>query len=285
MNRTSIGLIGLGLLGSAVADRLRAAGWVLCGFDIQPERVPEFARMGAEIRDTAADVFDACGVVLLALPDSNATAAVLNAVDARPGTTILDLTTGDPDRMAGFGQSLAKRGIAYVDAMVGGSSEQVRGHDAIVMAGGEKHEIERVQELLKSFAREVFHVGGWGSGARMKLAMNLVLGLNRAALAEGLAFARATGLELEMALRVFQAGPAWSRAMDVKGQRMIERNFTPAARLSQHRKDVDLILAAAEQAGAQTPLSRVHRDLLVKVERAGFGAEDNSAILRAFELE
>jgi 3-hydroxyisobutyrate dehydrogenase-like beta-hydroxyacid dehydrogenase len=115
--------------------------------------------------------------------------------------------------------------------------------------------------------------------------MNLVLGLNRAVLAEGLVFAGACGISPKEALRVFRSGPAWSRVMDTKGRRMIERDFEPVARLSQHRKDVDLILAAAARNGAQTPFSQLHQELLTKVERAGFGGEDNSAILRAFELE
>jgi 3-hydroxyisobutyrate dehydrogenase-like beta-hydroxyacid dehydrogenase len=278
-------MIGLGLLGSAVASRLMAAGYKIHGWDANPERLREFADSG-RAANSALDVFASCAVTLLALPDSDAVASLLDAAQKmRPGSTVIDLTTGDPDRMAAFGSQLAACGIAYLDATVGGSSEQVRQGDAIVMAGGLPAVLERHRPLLASFAREVFHVGLWGSGARMKLAMNLVLGLNRAALAEGLVFAAASGISPEDALRVFRSGPAWSRVMDTKGRRMIERDFEPAARLSQHRKDVDLILAAAARNGAKTPLSQVHRELLAKVERAGFGAEDNSAILRAFELD
>ena len=218
------------------------------------------------------------------LPDSNVVATLLDAPrQFHPHAAIIDLTTGDPDQMAQFGAELAARGIAYTDATVGGSSQQVQNGDAIIMAGGDAAVVDRQRELLAFFAREVFHLGPWGSGARMKLAMNLVLGLNRAALAEGLAFAAASGLSMDDALRVFRSGPAWSRVMDVKGRRMIEHDFTPAARLSQHRKDVDLILTTAERNQARTPLSRIHRDLLAELECQGFGAEDNSAIIRAFE--
>jgi 3-hydroxyisobutyrate dehydrogenase-like beta-hydroxyacid dehydrogenase len=284
MRSAATGTIGLGLLGSAVAARLRAAGCELRGYDSDPRRLCAFVESGGVALDSASAVFAACEVTFLALPDSNVVASLLEAAPTlTPGATVIDLTTGDPERMALFGSELAARGVEYLDATVGGSSEQVREGDAIVMVGGEGAAVDRHRGLLAFFAREIFHVGLWGSGARMKLAMNLVLGLNRAALAEGLAFAAACGLAKEDALRVFRSGPAWSRVMDTKGRRMIDRDFAPAARLSQHRKDVDLILAAAARNGAQTPLSRVHRDLLTKVERAGFGGEDNSAILQAFE--
>jgi len=284
MIRQGVGVIGLGLLGSAVSARLLGSGWSVWGYDVQQDPARTLVSLGGTALNSASEVFAACEITLLILPDSDVVATVLEAAPPlSPGAVIIDLTTGDPDRMAEFGAQLAAHGIGYVDATVGGSSEQVRDGDAIVMAGGEKAVLDRQSAVLGSFAREVFHMGPWGNGARMKLAMNLVLGLNRAALAEGLAFAAACGLSMDDALRVLRASPAWSRVMDMKGRRMIEHDFVPAARLSQHRKDVDLILAAAGRSGARTPLSRVHRDLLAEVERAGFGAEDNSAIIRAFE--
>jgi 3-hydroxyisobutyrate dehydrogenase-like beta-hydroxyacid dehydrogenase len=113
----------------------------------------------------------------------------------------------------------------------------------------------------------------------MKLALNLVLGLNRAVLAEGLTFAEALGLNPETALEVLRAGPAWSRVMETKGGKMLRRDFTPEARLSQHLKDVRLILAAGERGGAPLPLSSLHREILERAEAEGLGAEDNSAVI------
>ena len=118
----------------------------------------------------------------------------------------------------------------------------------------------------------------------MKLVVNLVLGLNRAALAEGLSLADGLGLEGGLALECLQAGPAWSRAMDDKGQKMLEQDFAPQARLSQHLKDVRLILDSGRETSTRLPLSDVHCRLLESVETAGFGDEDNSAILRAYRL-
>ena len=116
----------------------------------------------------------------------------------------------------------------------------------------------------------------------MKLVSNLVLGLNRAALAEGLVFAQALGLEAEAALGVLLGTMAYSRIMDTKGRKMIEGDFSVQARLSQHLKDIRLILDAAAAAGQALPLTEIHRQLLEVAEAAGFGEADNSAIIRAF---
>lgn len=270
-----VGIIGLGLLGSAVAERLAGRGFDVIGFDIVP---------GRGTAASAREVFEAARRVALALPDSTVSVSVLDRVrPIAPETIVIDMTTGEPEQMANLGKHLATDGVQYIDACVGGSSEQVRRSDAIVIAGGAEVAFEQCRDLFDAFARAVFHVGPCGAGARMKLAMNLVLGLNRAALAEGLAFARAFGLDPANALDVFRAGPAYSKAMDVKGPRMLAGNFAPEARLSQHRKDVDLILAAAQRHNARVPLSAVHRELLGEIEAAGYGAEDNSAIIRAFE--
>ena len=117
----------------------------------------------------------------------------------------------------------------------------------------------------------------------MKLVSNLVLGLNRVALAEGLVFARTLGIDLEAALQVLIGSMAYSRIMDTKGRKMIEGDFRTQARLSQHLKDIRLILAAAAAAGQELPLTEAHRRLLEAAESAGFGDADNSAIIRAFD--
>ena len=128
----------------------------------------------------------------------------------------------------------------------------------------------------------MYHVGPCGSGIRMKLVFNLVLGLNRAVLAESLAFASRYGLSSRQALEILKVGPSYSRVMDTKGPKMLRRDFEPEARLSQHLKDVRLILAAGESCGAKLPLSELHSRLLADAERLGFGAADNSAIFESF---
>jgi 3-hydroxyisobutyrate dehydrogenase-like beta-hydroxyacid dehydrogenase len=151
------------------------------------------------------------------------------------------------------------------------------------MVAGEEAAFHACSDLWQCLAAKTFFVGSWGNAAKMKLVTNLVLGLNRAALAEGLAYAEATGLAMREALEVLLNSPAYSRIMDAKGPKMVGGEFTPQARLSQHIKDVRLMLEGAARGGASLPLSTVHLRLLEIAENAGLGELDNSAIIRVFQ--
>jgi 3-hydroxyisobutyrate dehydrogenase-like beta-hydroxyacid dehydrogenase len=284
-----IGIVGLGLLGGAIARRLLAVGHVLVGHDVDPARLAEFAKLGGNAADSAAEVADRCRAadsrrIVFSLPTTEVVRTVLEEMEPRlaRGTIIIDTTTGEPRATAELGARLAEGDIDYLDATVSGSSAEAAAGQAVVMAGGGAEAFAACQDIFAAFARRSFHVGPWGAGARMKLVSNLVLGLNRAALAEGLSLARAMRLDLATALDVLREGAAYSRAMDAKGRKMIEGDFSPQARLAQHLKDVRLMLAAAEEAGATVPLSTLHRELLEGLVAQGHGEDDNSAIIRAF---
>jgi 3-hydroxyisobutyrate dehydrogenase-like beta-hydroxyacid dehydrogenase len=260
------GIIGIGLMGTAVQQMTRAGR----GWDLDETRCTCAA--------TAQEVFDNCEVVFLCLPNSDIAASTLRAASLRPGQIIIDTSTGVPEEMAGLGRELHERGLHYLDATVSGSSAQLLKKEVLVMVGGEAEVYERCRELLGSFARETMHVGPWGSGAQMKLVTNLVLGLNRAALAEGLAFAQQLDLDLTLTLDVMRRSMAYSRIMDTKGEKMIRQDFEPQAKLSQHLKDVRLMLQASS---IPLPLSETHRQLLEKAVSLGFGEADNSAVIQA----
>lgn len=256
----------MGLMGSAVLKMTGASR----GWDVDATCCVN--------ADSAADVFCACDVVFLCLPNSDIVRDVLRDAKLRAGQILIDTTTGDPREMAALGAELAEKGVHYLDATVSGSSAQLLQRDVLVMAGGEAAVFESCRELFMTFAREVVHVGPCGSGAKMKLVTNLVLGLNRAALAEGLVFAQQLDLDLTQTLDVMRRSMAYSRIMDTKGEKMIAQDFTPQAKLSQHLKDVRLMLAAS---GIPLPLSETHCQLLEKAEALGFGDADNSAIIEA----
>jgi 3-hydroxyisobutyrate dehydrogenase-like beta-hydroxyacid dehydrogenase len=279
-----IGLIGLGLLGSSLAGRLLAGGFPVIGYDLNADRRINLEQIGGRAADSAQAVAVTCRRIVLSLPNSDIVASVVSEIapQLREADVIIDTTTGDPEQTASLGRRLAGLRVRYLDAEIGGSSRQVRESDVIVLCGGEPEVYRQCADVFACFARRTFHLGVWGSGARMKLALNLVLGLNRAVLAEGLAFAEAMDFPPELALEIFQAGPAYSRAMDLKGNKMTTRDFTPEARLSQHLKDVRLILAAGERCHARLPLSTQHKQLLEEAESAGFGDADNSAVIELF---
>jgi 3-hydroxyisobutyrate dehydrogenase-like beta-hydroxyacid dehydrogenase len=284
-SETSLGFIGLGLLGSALAERAIGGGLAVVGFDLDAKRRENLERLGGAAADSPRDVAARCRREMLVLPDDGVSRAVLAEIaDAlSPDQVILDSTTGDAAATAALGAKLAERGVAYLDATVSGSSEQARRGEALLMVGGSQEALEACRELLAVLAKDMLHVGPCGAGAKMKLVTNLVLGLNRAALAEGLVLAEALGLDLRQTLEVLRASAAYSKAIDAKGEKMLRGEFAPQARLAQHLKDVRLMLAAAARSGRRLPLSEAHRALLEFAETLGLGELDNSAIKRAVE--
>lgn len=280
-----IGLVGLGLLGSALAQRLLDAGFQACGYDTDESAMSRFEAIGGCGVTRLQDLANNANPVLLCLPDSGVVSSVLHNLrsDLPAGRTIIDLTTGDPQTTQQLATELAAGGHMLLDAPVLGSSEVVREGQAILMVGGTANQFHEWQPVWNAISATVFHTGDVGSGQQMKLVANLVLGLNRAALAEGLHLASVCGLDLPAVLEVLKSGASYSRAMDAKGARMIERNFQPQARLSQHLKDVRLILQQAQTANTRLPLSETHQQLLNEAEARGFGSMDNSAIIQAYE--
>ena len=276
-----VGLVGLGLMGTALAERLIGAGKRVVGWDINPARVAALRERGGQVAGGAFEVFASCRRVVLSLPSHAEVAEVIRGADASlaPGLTIIDTTTGDPASTERLAATLRERGIDYLDATISGSSAQLRAGAVTVMAGGDAESVAASSDIFEVIGRQTFHTGRAGTAAKMKLVTNLVLGLNRAALAEGLAFAGSIGLDLTLSLAVMRGSAAYSRMMDTKGERMIHGDFSPDARLSQHLKDVRLIVEIGRQAGLPMPLSAAHRTVLEQAEAAGYGELDNSAII------
>jgi 3-hydroxyisobutyrate dehydrogenase-like beta-hydroxyacid dehydrogenase len=280
-----IGLIGLGLVGSAMAERLTADRFNVIGFDIDPAKCEQLKRLGGAAVDNPAQVAEQAGRIILSLPDTN---AVLRVVEGPGGILeskkvpgyIIDTTTGEPDKTTALAQRLVGRDIYFLDAPFSGSSQQVRDKEIIFMVGGEKAAFDKCMDILQALGAKVFYLGASGSGSRAKLAGNLILGLNRLALAEGLVFATKLGLEPKAFLELLKVTPAYSAAMDVKGKKMLEGDFTTQARLRQHHKDVSIILKYAEDLQQELPLSKAHLEVLEKAIAAGDGELDNSAVIR-----
>jgi 3-hydroxyisobutyrate dehydrogenase-like beta-hydroxyacid dehydrogenase len=261
-----------------------AHGLAVHGFDLDAERLTQLKELGGQPHTRAAGVAVECETIVLCLPDSAVVASVIDELGAAIGhqSLLIDTTTGDPEKTVQLAARLHQRGVAYVDATIAGSSEQARRGEAVILIGGEASAVQRATPVLESWSQRRFHLGPAGSGARMKLVVNLVLGLNRAVLAEGLALAEACGMDLAVALDVLKATPAYSAAMDTKGTKMIIRDFSPQARLGQHLKDVRLIRELARRQGASVPLTQSHERLLEQAVAMGLGDADNSAVFEIY---
>jgi len=289
MNRSSqsVGLIGMGLLGKAMAERMLQYGLTVVGYDKDPERCSQFTALGGRaVADAKAVVASAkVSACLLSLPDSQVVGQVVQQIesDLPNGFVIIDTTTGQPEASEQLAERLWKDySVDLLDATVGGSSQQMVRGESILTVGGRGEAFAAQRSLLGVLSDKVFHVGPPGSGARMKLVVNTAIGLHRAVLAEALALARAFELDLEMTLAILKSSPAYSQAMDVKGHKMVQADFEPQARLSQHLKDVRLILEAGRQRKQTLPLSELHERLLQEIEDRGLGDRDNSVVVRAW---
>ena len=280
----TIGIVGLGLMGTALTERFLEAGWLPHIWNRSPEKAKALTDKGAVWSDNP---LAECSQVVISLYSGDVVDEVLLRFQnsLRPGQMLIDTTTGDPTQAVMRAARLRQIGVRYADAPISGSSEQTRRGEAVVMVGCDGGFWEDCAEIWPVLGQRAFHTGGCGTAAQMKLVTNLVLGLNRPALAEGLAFAEALGINPGAALEVLRGSPAYSRQMDTKGRRMVERDFSVQARLSQHLKDVRLMLEAAAAASLPLPLTETHQQILEQAEQLGFGEQDNSAVFMAIQRE
>ena len=279
-----VGVIGLGLLGSAITERLEEMGFRILGYDIDATARERARGAASEIAEDCRDLLARCGRCILSLPDSRVVEQFLQtfASHLREGQFLIDTTTGDPSVKGRLADQFSQSGCGYVEACVAGSSNQIRRGQAALLIGGASEVIQQVQDVLSGLSEKRFSVGPVGDGAKLKLVHNLILGLNRAVLSEGMGLAQKMGLDLGMTLKVLLETPAYSGVMATKGGKLIRRDYEPQAKLSQHLKDVDLILDSAQAVNARCPLSEIHRNLLQAAERLGFGDRDNIAIHEVF---
>jgi 3-hydroxyisobutyrate dehydrogenase-like beta-hydroxyacid dehydrogenase len=269
-------------LGTALAERLLADGFPTLVYNRTRSKAEPLLAKGAVWSENP---LKDCRRVIFSLFTAGQVSAVLEKMreGLRHGQIVIDTSTSDPQQTIGLATRLGQIGVEYLEAPISGSSDQTRNHEATALVAGNRATFDACHDLWTCLAAKTYYLGAWGNASRMKLVTNLVLGLNRAALAEGLAFADRVGLALDATLDVLMNSPAHSRIMDAKGPKMVQGDFTPQARLSQHSKDVQLMLEEASRAGASLPLSTLHLKLLERAEAAGLGELDNSAIIRVFQ--
>ena len=282
-----VGVIGTGLMGEVFARRLAGAGFSVIGYDIDPAKSARLNEFGAQPALSIADVVRAARVIVLAVFNTDQVEQVveqeiLPAIRRQAGTPdkiVLCTSTCDPDRVAALAARVAGQPIKFLETPVSGTSEQVRQGDGVGLIGGDAAVAAEVDDVLQVLFPKRFHVGAAGDGGRTKLAVNLILGLNRLALAEGLVFATRLGLDPAAFLEVAQASAAYSQVMDTKGAKMIARDFRPEGRARQTLKDVHLMLDQANKIGQPLPLLSVNADVLEACVRNGEADLDNSVVV------
>lgn len=284
----TVGLIGLGFMGQAFARRLRNAGFDVAGTDVNPAQVAALSALGGIAASSAAEVVQACDLIVVAVYDAAQATSVLENVasvartNSSQGKLLICTTTCLPDEMSEIDARAKSLGVAMLECPISGTSEQVLAGKGVALVAGEGNAVARADEVLGVLCPSRFIIGpNAGDAARAKLAVNLVLQLNRAALAEGLVLAERLGLDTKAFLDVLRGSAASSQVMATKGEKMVTSDFRPESRIAQTLKDAHLIIEAGWDAGLHLPLMGVNADLLAQSIDRGGPDRDSSAVIDA----
>jgi 3-hydroxyisobutyrate dehydrogenase-like beta-hydroxyacid dehydrogenase len=279
-----IGMIGLGLMGMALSMRLIDAKIPLLGFDVDSNRCEMLKAHGGGLATSVRDLAGRCRAIVIAVYDDEQIKTLFGEIEgeatrARPA--VICTTTCAPDDIIRIAGRAASAGFPFVEAPISGTSAEVRNGTATALVAGEAEAVEVAGALLVMLCPRMVRVGNIGDASRTKLAINLVLQNNRAALAEGIAFAERLGLDGHAFLAAVSASAAYSSVMDTKGLKMLTRDFRPQSHISQTLKDAELILEQAGRRGLHLPVTAAQADLL----RAAIALEgpdsDSSAVIEA----
>jgi 3-hydroxyisobutyrate dehydrogenase len=279
-----IGIIGLGLIGAAVCERLIDAGMPLLGFDIDPARCESLEANGGLVAASVRELANQSRVVIVAVYSGTQAEALLDDIEDGAGglpTTMICMTTCAPHEIARLSERTVNAGIALIEAPVSGTSAELRDGRAVMLLGAEPALVESLGTLLDILCPRRLRVGAVGDASRTKLAINLVLQANRAALAEGIAFAEALGLDGRTFLATARASAAYSRVMDTKGEKMLTRDFRPQSHIAQTLKDAELILEEAGRRGLPLPLTTAQAALLRTAIAIEGPDSDSAAVIEA----
>ena len=289
MPKKRIGLVGLGLMGSGMARNLVTSGFPLIGYDIDEAKMEAIVREGGTRAVAPEQIPSQVNVIITSLSNSHVVNEVVKDSlrlfeKERKGLIQIDTTTADPVLSEELAGRLREKGIEMLDATLSGTSKMCAAREITIMVGGREEIFKECQEIFEAIGKESFYMGGNGSGARTKLIVNLVLGLNRMVLAEGLALTKKAGMDQHRLLEVLKKSAAYSKAMDMKGQRMINKDFLPAeGKLAFHLKDVQLILDLGRRHSFPLLLSSLHAQALTSEVAKGRGDWDNADIISFYE--
>lgn len=285
---TTVGWVGLGIMGAPMAANLVTAGFDVVGYNRSSQAVDALVSAGGRAARSVAEAVDGADVVATMLPDSPDVTAVLSGHEgvfahASRGTLLIDFSTIRPDVAAQLATEAGSRGLRMLDAPVsGGQAGAVEG-SLSVMVGGDLADFSAASGVFDAVGRTIVHVGPSGSGQTVKAANQLVVAGTIELLAEAIVFLEAHGVDTEAALTVLGGGLAGSTVLQRKGAGMLAREFSPGFRVQLHHKDMAIVTSAAREAGVTIPLGALVAQLLGSLQSQGLGALDHSALLRVVE--
>lgn len=284
-----VGLIGVGAMGRGIARNLVSAGFTVNGYDPSPESADALIANGGSAVGSPAQAAQGATWIITCLPDHSIVLEALFGVDgaargAAPGTLFIDTTTSSPLESEYLSERLVGNDLRFVDASLSGTGTTVLVKDVAVLVGGPSENVEACRPVLEGFARAVYHLGPVGSGALAKLLTNVVVVGNRLALAEALALGTKAGMDASALLALLKDGPAYSRAMDLKGEKMVTGNYRPESTLAQSLHGTELLLAEAKRVGSPLFGVATYSQVAQAAVAMGFGDLDPAVLLEALLL-
>lgn len=283
-----IGFIGLGIMGKPMAKNLIKAGYDLKVYDIMTAAVDETVAAGATRGENNADVAKDSDIVITMLPNSpHVKTAVLgeNGIleGAKPGTIVVDMSSINPIASKEICAEVEKKGCFMLDAPVSGGEPKAIDGTLAIMVGGKQELFDKVKDILAVMGASVTLCGGIGAGNTTKLANQIIVAANIAAVGEALILGKKAGVEPEAIYKAIRGGLAGSTVMDAKAPMMMDGNFKPGFRINLHIKDLTNALDTGHDVGAPLPLTAAVMEMMQWLKASGYEGEDHSSLVRYYE--
>jgi 2-hydroxy-3-oxopropionate reductase len=283
-----IGFIGLGIMGKPMAKNLLKAGYPLTVYDIVPDKAEEVVEAGAKAGSSSKDVAEKSEVIITMLPNSpDVKEAVLgkNGVleGAKPGTILIDMSSIAPLASKEVAEKAKEKGVTVLDAPVSGGEPKAVDGTLAIMVGGPQETFDEVEDILSVMGASVTRVGEIGSGNMTKLANQIIVALNIAAMSEAMVLAAKAGVNAEKVFQAIRGGLAGSTVLDAKMPLVLEGNFKPGFRIELHIKDLANALDTAHEVGVPVPLSSAVMEVMQALKVDGKGADDHGGIIQFYE--
>jgi 2-hydroxy-3-oxopropionate reductase len=285
---TSVGFIGLGLMGAPMAANLVKAGFDTIGYDHSTERTGELVRQGGRAASGIAEVARQADIVITMLPDSPDVAGVVLGdrgilANSRAGNLYIDMSSISPKTAQDVAEAAKRYDVRVVDAPVSGGEQGAVDGTLSIMVGGDAADFEAAWPVFDAVGGTIVHVGPHGSGQTVKAANQLIVAGTIELVAEAIVFLEAHGVDTEAAVKVLAGGLAGNRILDRKAAGMLARRFQPGFRIDLHHKDMGIVTAAAREVGVVIPLGSAVAQLIAALKAQGDGGLDHTALLKLVE--
>ena len=283
-----IGFIGLGIMGKPMAKNLVKAGYDLVVYDIAAAAVKELGETGAQAAASVAEVAQAAGIIFTMLPNSpHVKEVVLGAggilENAKEGTIIVDMSSISPIVSREIAAACGEKGVTLLDAPVSGGEPKAIDGTLAIMAGGDEAAFKKVEEILLKMGSSAVLVGEVGSGNVTKLANQVIVALNIAAMSEAMVLATKNGVDPDKVYNAIRGGLAGSTVLDAKMPMVLSGNFDPGFRIELHIKDLQNALDCAHAVNSPIPLTAEVMEIMQALKAAGMEKNDHDAVIRHYE--